>query len=510
MTIKRFLILSLIVIVGCAAARADQAVNAGMLMEQLGRSLAGADNAADSLKIYQNMYDLSDRSRQRDLGWKIYALDERVEDPAAQGDMLCQLAVLYLKNDSVLTHLHNLAQLLPPGVVRDATSLFVTVQQVTGRVSFQDEDHRMAHIKKLLVNETSAAASDKGTKEKAHENLYEQIERLYTLVLYLGSTTTGSMYQEYLDKLSEKIDALPQNVYQMRNIFYTTSANYYTNNDMHDKAVVADRKLLDVITGLEKKYADAGRKYRNYNTFKYLCYRRMLSNYKALTPEEVEDIYARAHMLVATDSEVRDDYQLNQRIDIYYLMSKGKYRQAEPLILRWLDKNTTKPMIRRQMLSLLKEAAEQTGDESTLLMALKEYNEVLNEYSKLQGMEAYREMQIRYDVSELRAQTAEAELESAQTKVEFNHKVILVTLTAAFILMIVLLMIVHRYSSLKRRAQSLADEMVIVKDENKRLSATRDRLKTEVKGLRIRTAGLPDEQPEPARSEPSPYAPPLD
>ncbi|MDE5797076.1 MAG: hypothetical protein K2H75_08180, partial [Muribaculaceae bacterium] len=196
-------------------------------------------------------------------------------------------------------------------------------------------------------------------------------------------------------------------------------------------------------------------------------------------------------------------------IDIYYNMAKKNYPQAVTLINEWLKTNHDKPLLRRQMLGLLKEAAEATGDHASLLSALKEYNGLLEEYNNQQSAEAYREMQIRYDVSELKARAAEAEIAVRDAKISFDQKIILISLSASFVLIVVLLMLARRYGDMKRNLRELKDEMYIVKDENSRLSHHRERLQKEVRKLR-NSAPLSHDSVNIKRSEQSPYAPPVD
>lgn len=498
---KLFLLLLTVVCSLTATVRAQ--INAGALIEDLGKQLSRADNSKDSLKLLYDIYDLSERRSKSNYGWKILELNSRLDNVEAQADMLCQLSVLYLRNDSILQHLYNLASQLPEGDQRSATQLFVSLQRTTGRVSFLNEEDRMQRIRQILMKQEGQHNSN------TEPSLYEQIEQLYSLVLYMGTTTRGSLYEEYLDKLSKMIDELPEDIYQLRNMFYTSSANFYTNNDIHDKAIEADHKLLNVIEGLQEEYKDMGRDYRNYDTFLYVCYRRMLNNYKALDPEEVDNLYSETMKLVHSNKDVRADYNKSHRIDIYYNMAKKNYSRAVALINEWLKTNHDKPLIRRQMLGLLKEAAEATGDETSLLSALKEYNGLLEEYNNQQSAEAYREMQIRYDVSELKARAAEAEIATRDAKISFNQKIILITLSASFVLIVVLLLLARRYGDMKHNLRKLKDEMYIIKDENSRLSHHRERLQKEVRKLR-NSAPLSRNNAEMKRSEESPYAPPVD
>ncbi len=499
--VKLFLFLLTIVCSLTATVRAQ--INAGALIEDLGKQLANTDNAKDSLKLLYDIYDLSGRSNQSEYGWKILNLNRQLDNVDAQSDMLCQLSVLYLRNDSILQHLYNLAGQLPEGDRRSVTQLFVKLQRVTGQVAFLNEEERMQRIRRILMEQ------DVKPTDETSQSVYDKLEQLYSLVLYMGTTTRGSLYEEYLDKLSKMIDELPEDMYQLRNIFYTSSANFYTNNDMQEKALESDHKLLNAIEGLQKEYKNMGRDYRNYDVSLYVCYRRMLNNYKALNPDEIDQIYSKTMQLVHSNNDVRGDYENSRRIDIYYNMAKKNYSKALPLINNWLKVNHDKPLIRRQMLGMLQEAAKATGDQTSLVNALQEYNSLLEEYNNQQSAEAYREMQIRYDVSELKTRAAEAEIATRDAKISFNQKIILISLSAAFVLVVALLLLARRYGDMKRNLREMKNEMYVIKDENSRLSHHRERLQKEVHKLRNLVPANHNNNNNIKRSEESPYAPPV-
>ena len=111
-------------------------------------------------------------------------------------------------------------------------------------------------------------------------DIYQDIFDLYRMVIFIRYTSKGSMYLEYLARLEKMIEDLPEESKFLRNLFYTTAANFYSNNGFPDKAIASDRKLLEIIKNLERHYKSVGRKYRSLDRNYYICYRRMLRNYK--------------------------------------------------------------------------------------------------------------------------------------------------------------------------------------------------------------------------------------
>ena len=71
-----------------------------------------------------------------------------------------------------------------------------------------------------------------------------------------------------------------------------------------------------------------------------------------------------------------------------------------------------------QYLQYMIEAAKTLNNYNTLLQATLEYNTLLEEYNKVKSAEKYKELQILYDVNELRAQNSQLTMEQQQAKIE--------------------------------------------------------------------------------------------
>lgn len=445
-------------------------LNVASLVEKMGMELAEAKNAKDSLRLLYDIYDISDRSEQKRYAWKIYDVTRRLNDTDGTANILCQMVGLNFKNDTVLAQLAQLAKELPDGEAKKGAQLFINVQRASSRSWYLKEADRVKRIKDMMMKEEAP---------EAEADIYKEIEQLYTLCLYIGSTTKSDLFMEYFEKLGRRVDKLPKEIYSIRNLYYTTAANFYSNNDEPQKAVEADRKLLQVMEELDEKYAKEGRGYRNYDTYQWISYRRMLSNYEALTLEEAEAIYAKALELTRVNHDVKENYADQHRIDIYIAMKRGQYGVAVPMIKDWLAKHD-KPVLRRQMLKMLVTGAEAIGDKESQLAALKEYNTILEDYNRLHSAEAYREMQIRYDVTDLKTKNMKLELARRDEQVAFDQKIILITLVASFILIVVLLFLARSYGDVKHQLTELKNDNFLLKDENTRLSHMRERLKADL------------------------------
>lgn len=442
------------------------AVKTSNTVDSLKNELSKARNPQDSLSVYYDLFDVSERAVSKQYGWKILDISERTGNAVAQGDMLRQLASLYLKNDTVLEQLEEHVRYMPDGADKKAVALFIRLQRTTNHVTFLSDDDRHEQLLEMLAEHT----------DDTTDNIFDDVRQLYILCMYLGNTVQGNVYYDHLQKLGYMVKKLPQAAYSIRMQYLTTSAFMYTSHGEHAKAVAADRELLRNVDLIEKKYESQGRKFRHYDMRRYICYRRMLANYEALTSDEIDDIYSRIKHLQTVNEDVKADVDANPRVDAYYLVAKGRYAEAIPLLRRQLLNDETVKPIRRQMFALMRMAAEQTGDKETLIFALKGYNDALEEYLDDVNTDSYREMEIRYEVDDLKERNNRLELDRRDAKVSLGRKVILISLVAAFVLVVVLLLLHHRYGKVKVRNFQIEKELDMVRKENERLNRINDEL----------------------------------
>lgn len=137
-----------------------------------------------------------------------------------------------------------------------------------------------------------------------------------------------------------------------------------------------------------------------------VCYRRMLRNYSALTPEEVKDLCASCACLAEKDAEVKSDEK---------------------------DAANIKALL----------------------------GNILTEDRKIKSQEALRELQIRYDVNSLQAENNKLELEKRDLVHANDDKLISIVLVSLFVMAIVLMLLCRGYFRLK------ADNRLLTEDNDK-------------------------------------------
>jgi len=145
------------------------------------------------------------------------------------------------------------------------------------------------------------------------------------------------------------------------------------------------------------------------------------------------------------------------RPQIYYAMANKNYHEALKLLKRYIDYpyNTyTRPLL----LKLMMEAASAVDDTEALLFASREYNKHLEETLKERNHEKYRELQILYDINQMKADHARASLKMQRT----------MTITAwiaAAVLLVLLIVSVVLWRHSRKLARHLAETNAALRKE---------------------------------------------
>ncbi|MDE6008102.1 MAG: hypothetical protein K2G90_02730 [Muribaculaceae bacterium] len=415
----------------------------------------------DSIDILFNVFDLADQKNKSEIGWKILDIAQRSKNYEVLYDMLPQVSSLHIEEIEPQEKLIAMANKLPDGDKKKAVVCFLKVNKATVEGSYLTPEERHAHLVKYLKEDITQK-----------DDVYQNFLDLYRVVVFLGLSHDGSMYMEYLERLEKMIDEIPETGFAFPSRFYTTAANFYSRNGYYEKAIEMDRQLLKLISQLETYYAKQGRKYRNYDRFKYLCYRRMLSNYPALTDAEVEEYYAKCKELAQKNEELNTDFHQYRLADAPYLMAKKRYPEAVVALQEALNHVRVRAT-RYVMLSRLKEAADSTNNKEVLLSALQDYNNMLEDKLKANAEGTMLELRMRYEVKKIEEARRQAEEEKHVMELESDEKLISLALIAVFVLAVVLMFLyrshfslIHKSRDLKADNQKLHDtieEMLISK-----------------------------------------------
>lgn len=203
---------------------------------------------------------------------------------------------------------------------------------------------------------------------------------------------------------------------------------------------------------------------------RFVIYRRMLSNYEALSVDEANDLYNKILNLAEKNDDIKATMEYNRRTSAYHAMKNKRYAEAIPYIRRQLSIEDSH-ILRKHMLEMLVEAASAIGDKTNEDLARQELEAINKEISTVAAKQKYDELQIRYDVSALREENAELELENKNEQIQATRRImifVIVGWVAFAILMIAFLFFWSRYKKTTADIASFVDTLVAERDAIKR------------------------------------------
>ncbi len=446
------------------------------IIDSLERKLSTVSTPADSIPYLYNIYDLSLNKDRLRTGNRLIATALRAGDDAAVLDVVRRNTVIFLKNDSVLNSLEAVIRHLPDSDDKRETHVFLRLYKLSHYANSADDDKRQEMISSSIRDYNHVRTSG---------DLLERIDRLFSLCIWLSSGVVGDSYAEYMNRLGEFIDELPQtDSGALRNLYLTQKALMAASNEHFEEGVNADRELLKMMADYKQKHKEEGRIYLDTSTNEYRSYARMLSNSDILSDEEVEEAYSRILELAMKSPDVRADLNSNDRATMWYLVAKGEYERVLPIMKRHMDLIDS-PRYRRPFLKKLIRVANALHDQATLLSATTAYNEILEEQIRAQSESKFRELQTLYEVSDLREQKILLERDKYAAEHDANKIIVTVSIVGFIIVAVLLIILAMMYSrarqlnkNLKRSYEKVQSEKQSRQEAQQELSVARDRADT--------------------------------
>lgn len=379
-----FIVITLLTV--ALSASADSKPGKKLIYEKYEKQLKTTTSANDSVRILYYLFDLSDRRGQMKLAWQLYNTAKRAENVTAQLDMLRNLGTFYANNDSVIAQLLEYTEAIPNEVARSATKTFILNQQIS-RKSRQPDD---TELQRMLLD------SIKHSHNLGGDDIYDRISILYQIIQYLGVDADGVLFKECLDRYAELMEELPSSDYPLKNQFYTTAAMIHSRmNGNTAKAIDFDRKLLEIIEQLQIMYRKKKRTFRNYDTNKFISYRRMLSNYQGLTQEEIHEIHDSIEALYERDPDVRNAMDKAGQAYAFYFMATKDYKNAIPALKGVLKNSDLSAYQKQKFNAMIIEAAKNTGDKESYVEGMENYIMHSHQIDSLRKVTMRRESMIR-------------------------------------------------------------------------------------------------------------------
>ncbi|MCM1348064.1 MAG: ATP-binding protein [Firmicutes bacterium] len=445
-------------------ARANSLETARMkfITDSLYKELAATKDPNQRVRISYDIFDIAPQDNVTAAGELVLEEALKAKDNASAMDMYRRLSSFNIARDTakITEYLVDLRK-LPKTPEREATECFVYLSAMTAKARYAKEDERYEQISDLIKRYRNSVTKD--------SPINDRVALLFTICNYLDAAMPGEVLNAYLTELDGLIKKMPYRLTGLENMYYLHSAMAYTYNGQPSRAIAADRELLNVIDRLDRERIEHGHKFRNYDRFRYSVYRRMLGNAEALSIAEVDEIYGKIQEIAARNALVAQDMQRQPRAEAYYLMAKGRYTQALPLLQESvkLEKQND---IRRQLLRLLVKAAEKTENEKVLMQALKEYDEALEITLRERTLQRGQELLALYNVADFRTEDSLLSNAEAAETIQTNRRLWIVVFVALFIITVTSVMFIILY----RRSRKLSEK---IQETNAKLTSERDNLR---------------------------------
>lgn len=446
--------------------------------ERMVQALPEAGTATDSIKLLYNIYDLSSGPDADSVAAAIYRVARANKYDEVALDILRDMAQVHPDNDSVLGRLQHIIETqFKPSNLQKETLIFVKIYRAYLETAYTPEKELKEKVAQIINRYGAEFSTDP----------YERLMQQFLQCIFISHETQGELLNQYVDALERQLRNIPRQSDKLNARLYRQKAYSYSINSDHKKAVEADLKLLKLYDKIERVNAAEGRPYRSLDKFRHNSLSRMLTNYPALTIDQVDSICNEISELEAAIPGLQRTDGINEA-RIFSDLAHGNYAAAlEPL--RRLVAKESDHIERRQLLKQLMIAAEGCGRRDVLLEASTAYARQMEAYIDSKLSECFRELQIIFDVDKLRTDSVANELQIQTEEGRRRSLMLRVTMllgAAAGVLLIIFALLYRRF----RRMSAHLEQA------NQRLMARHDELHARTDELRqaIEEATLAEQQ----------------
>ena len=281
------------------------------------------------------------------------------------------------------------------------------------------------------------------------------------------------MLSNYYDKLGILIEHLPAHQTSLRNLYYSMASVSYSRQFLPEKAVDNDLRLLEHLKELRNIYLLQGRRYRTLDTNLFTIYTRILSNYEALTPDEVQSYYMAIKEIADRNSKIADIMQHSERPQIYYFMATRQYDKALPLLKKHIDELANRKnaiYFNRAMMT----AADAMDDNEAYKKAASQYINLLEEYIHDRTAHNLAELAITYDLNQAKLDAEKLRDLQKEASARTDRTLLVVALAAVVLLLILMLVFIYQWRR-KRKAslefKAAVDELKQERDNLQRVQS---------------------------------------
>lgn len=471
---KKYILLIIIAIGSLtASAQAYTAEQRKQISDSLRVELSKVTSAADSVRLLYDILDLARYDTRLGVAEELYATSKRGGSIATELDIMRRLGALYGAHGvevEKITKLINEVAGMPISEDQRMTLAFLRIQLNVINLWNNSPAERQKKVREMILDRRVTESRDP----------YDEVEYLFTICRYLQDDMTGNMVINYFKSLNDRLHDLPGDNLPLLSQYYVQASLIFSEAGQHQEAIEACRNLLKTIDQIEEKSKAENHRYRNYDINRFVAYRRLLSNYIALTDEEIDETYEKIQELGRKNPDIGNDVKNFQIPDIYYLMGKKRYGEA----LNLLDKQIDNPKNKQYLYNLypmMVEAATQVGDKESLLKASLGYTDYLKSVIEGYAREHETKLTLLDDVREISGSKNDLIMQQRESSIE-NHKAMLrIALCGGIGLILVIIVIVSFYikgryltARLRQSNEELIQERDAMQATQKELIQARD------------------------------------
>lgn len=461
MSIRYFTSLLILATTFSAGLASPGAADRQAAADSLRRELSARTTAKDSIAILYDLLDLSTNADRPDNAEALFATVRRGGDISQQLDVMRRMASAYAGggvSTKRIGELINITAAMPQSHEQRATLAFLRVEQIVTMSDSLSESKRQEKVHQLI--------SSRGSEQ--FKDPYDQVELLFMLCQLLQSDIASEQLSKYLSKLGALIEELPDAGNALKNLYFIQASLAYTVSDQHTKAIETSLKFIDSINRFKEKAEAEGHRFRSYDTYYYLAYRRLLNNYPALSNDEIENYYAEILRLAERDADIHSDFVGNRRATIYYLMAKKEYAKVLNILKKQIE-NPDNELYLNQLYDLMLEAATMVNDREAMLQAALGINRIMHQSVYERGLERVREMEILKEIQDIQNSNIALQNQQRDKENAFHRTMMTIAFTAAALLLVAIFVLLLLFRKSRRLSASL-------RESNEQLTRERDSL----------------------------------
>lgn len=403
------------------------------------KALIHATTPSDSINILLDVYNLSDKKQQAPVRGQIIALAQRTDNKEVLGQLINEL-VTTTDDTGDLARLIEISEGIPEDNDRKTATTVLNMEQA----KVEAENNKDLNIQDEIL-------ALKKSSLNVGLDPYQEIQNIYRALVYLGTNSQGPMYLDYIMRLGDLVKKLPEKDHAIKNLYYTTAAIYYTRKRDYKLAIETDRELIKQLDIMKQHAEKAGRQIPDLDYFYYVSYRRMLRNFRGLTPQEIKDAYQKCKQLAASNERIQEEFGEGNLVNSYYYVGTGQFAKAIPEINKALAKPGISDFRKMELNGILAWSYRETGDSKNELDALRKFTYMYIDDMRERRAATFKELELRNNVNKIIAQ----ENMEAEKQREENIAMRKTAVTLVYALAIILIFLCGAYFRLRQKVKIL-------------------------------------------------------